>query len=64
MVILSVCYIYLDDLKNLFVGQRLLHKTNGAGKIVNLEKKEKIDRLHKINLFKLQMMPMFEPSKI
>jgi hypothetical protein len=28
-------------LKNLYVGQRLLHKTNGAGKIVNLEKKEK-----------------------
>ncbi|MBQ7161724.1 MAG: NAD(+) synthase [Clostridia bacterium] len=28
------------------------------------EKKEKIDRLHRINAFKLKLMPVFEPSEV
>lgn len=32
------------------------------GIIEDKEKKEKIDRLHRINLFKLQLMPAFEPD--
>jgi len=40
----------------------MLDKYIRTGEIDDLEKKEKIDRLHKMNLFKLQMMPMFEPS--
>jgi len=32
------------------------------GKIEDLEKKEKIDTLHKRNLFKLQLMPVFDPE--
>ena len=32
------------------------------GVIEDKEKKEKIDRLHRINLFKLQLMPAFEPD--
>ena len=33
-----------------------------TGVINDLEKKEKIDRRHKANLFKLQLMPSFEPE--
>lgn len=33
-----------------------------TGEIEDEEKKAKIDRLHKINLFKLQLMPTFEPE--
>ena len=33
-----------------------------TGKIDNPEKKELIDRKHKANLFKLQLMPMFKPE--
>lgn len=32
------------------------------GKIEDLEKKERIDRLHKANLFKLELMPSFKPN--
>ncbi len=32
------------------------------GKIDDAEKKERIDRMHERNLFKLQMMPSFEPE--
>lgn len=32
-----------------------------TGEIDNLEHKELIDRKHKANLFKLQLMPVFEP---
>ena len=32
------------------------------GKIDDAAKKEKIDRLHKQNLFKLQLMPSFDPE--
>ncbi len=33
-----------------------------TGKIEDLEKKEIIDRKHKMNLFKLQLMPTFKPE--
>ncbi|MDO5124106.1 MAG: NAD(+) synthase [Eubacteriales bacterium] len=33
-----------------------------TGEIENTEHKELIDRRHKVNLFKLQMMPMFKPK--
>ena len=32
-----------------------------TGEIEDLEKKARIDRLHKINLFKLELMPCFDP---
>lgn len=35
-----------------------------SGKIENLEHKEKIDRMHKANLHKLQLIPKFEKSSI
>ncbi len=33
-----------------------------TGEIDDLEKKQRIDRLHRINQFKLQLMPMFRPA--
>ena len=33
-----------------------------TGRIENQEYKERIDRLHRMNLFKLQLMPMFDPE--
>lgn len=33
-----------------------------TGEIENAESKEKIDRLHKMNLFKLELMPSFKPD--
>ncbi len=33
-----------------------------TGEIEDVAKKERIDRMHQSNLFKLQMMPMFEPN--
>ena len=33
-----------------------------TGEIDNQATKERIDRLHKLNLFKLKMMPMFDPG--
>lgn len=33
-----------------------------TGKIEDQDKKAKIDRMHKMNLFKLQLMPSFEPE--
>ena len=35
-----------------------------TGRIDNPEKKELIDRKHKANLFKLQLMPMFNPDEV
>ena len=35
-----------------------------TGEIENLEHKGLIDKKHKANLFKLQMMPMFKPSEV
>ena len=52
------------DEDNLGFTYAMLDKYIRTGEIDDLEKKEKIDRLHKMNLFKLQMMPMFEPSEI
>ena len=33
-----------------------------TGEIDDMEKKEIIDRKHKMNLFKLQLMPVFDPE--
>lgn len=33
-----------------------------TGEIDDMDKKEKIDRLHRINQFKLQLMPVFDPK--
>ena len=33
-----------------------------TGKIDDMEKKAKIDRMHKMNLFKMQLMPAFVPG--
>ena len=33
-----------------------------TGEIEDLDKKAKIDRMHRINLFKLQLMPAFDPQ--
>ena len=35
-----------------------------TGEIDNKEHKKRIDRLHRMNLFKLELMPCFEPSQI
>ncbi len=34
-----------------------------TGEIEDLDKKEKIDRMHRNNLFKLQLMPSFDPGE-
>ena len=39
-----------------------LDKYIRSGEIEDEEKKAKIDRLHRINLFKLQLMPSFDPE--
>ena len=52
------------DEDNLGFTYAMLDKYIRTGEIDDLEKKERIDRLHKMNLFKLKMMPMFEPSEI
>ena len=39
-----------------------LDKYIRTGEIADLNKKERIDTLHKRNLFKLQLMPVFEPN--
>ena len=33
-----------------------------TGEIEDQDKKARIDRLHRMNLFKLEMMPIFEPD--
>lgn len=33
-----------------------------TGEIEDMDKKEKIDRMHRMNLFKLQLMPCFDPK--
>jgi NAD+ synthase len=35
-----------------------------TGEIVDMDKKQRIDTMHKKNLFKLQLMPVFKPTKI
>lgn len=50
------------DEENLGFTYAELDKYIRTGEIENLEHKELIDRKHKANLFKLQMMPMFKPE--
>ena len=52
------------DEENLGFTYAMLDKYIRTGEIEDNEIKAKIDRLHKMNLFKLQMMPMFEPTEI
>ncbi len=53
------------DEDNLGFSYAVLDKYIRTGEIRDLEAKAKIDRLHRMNLFKLQLMPVFEydPSK-
>lgn len=48
------------DEDNLGFTYAVLDKYIRTGEIEDLQAKERIDRLHKMNLFKLQLMPMFE----
>ncbi len=52
------------DEENLGFTYAMLDRYIRTGEIDDEEKKARIDKLHKMNLFKLQMMPMFEPSEI
>ena len=51
------------ELNEIILQKSLAHSLGwvSAGEINNLEHKELIDRKHKANLFKLQLMPVFEP---
>ncbi len=51
-----------SDEENLGFTYAELDRYIRTGKIDDLSKKEKIDRMHKNNLFKLQLMPCFEPN--
>ncbi len=51
------------DEENLGFTYAMLDRYIRTGEIEDKEIKAKIDRLHKMNLFKLQLMPMFEPNK-
>ena len=48
------------DEDNLGFTYAVLDKYIRTGEIEDLQAKERIDRLHKMNLFKLQLMPVFE----
>ena len=50
------------DEENLGFTYEELDRYIRTGQIDNPEKKEKIDRLHRQNLFKLQLMPAFQPN--
>ncbi len=52
------------DEDNLGFTYATLDKYIREGVIEDLEIKEKIDRMHERNLFKLQMMPAFKPSEV
>ena len=52
------------DEENLGFTYAMLDTYIRTGKIEDEKIKERIDRLHKMNLFKLKMMPMFEPDQI
>lgn len=52
------------DEDNLGFTYEMLDQYIREGTIQDLEIKEKIDNMHKRNLFKLQLMPVFEPSEI
>lgn len=51
-----------SDEENLGFTYAELDRYIRTGEIDDLNKKEKIDRLHRNNLFKLQLMPCFEPD--
>ncbi len=50
------------DEENLGFTYEMLDRYIRFGEIEDEEKKEKIDRLHRINAFKLEMYPMFDPN--
>ncbi len=50
------------DEDNLGFTYAVLDRYIRTGEIENAETKEKIDRMHKNNLFKLQLMPSFKPE--
>lgn len=52
------------DEDNLGFTYAMLDRYIREGEIDNLETKEKIDNMHKKNLFKLQLMPAFVPSEV
>ena len=52
------------DEDNLGFTYAMLDRYIREGVCDDAEKKEKIDRLHRINLFKLQLMPSFEPAEV
>ncbi len=52
------------DEENLGFTYAELDKYIRTGEIDDIEKKELIDRKHESNLFKLQLMPQFKPSKV
>lgn len=52
------------DEDNLGFSYAVLDRYIRTGEIDDLEIKEKIDKRHKNNLFKLQLMPSFKPSEI
>ena len=51
------------DEENLGFTYEVLDRYIRTGEIDDMATKERIDRLHKMNLFKLQLMPAFKPSK-
>jgi NAD+ synthase len=52
----------LTDEDNLGFTYAELDRYIRTGEIEDQEKKARIDRLHKLNLFKLEMMPSFDPG--
>ena len=52
----------LSDEDKLGFTYEVLDRYIRTGEIENPEKKEKIDRLHRINQFKLELMPSFDPG--
>ena len=52
----------LTDEDNLGFTYAELDRYIRTGEIDDQEKKARIDRLHKLNLFKLQLMPAFDPD--
>ena len=52
----------LTDEDNLGFTYAELDRYIRTGEIDDQEKKARIDRLHKLNLFKLQLMPSFDPD--
>ena len=51
------------DEENLGFTYAVLDRYIRTGEIEDEEKKARIDRLHRINRFKLELMPVFDPKK-